>query len=125
MPFTRLQEIILHEAWQRWVVNVEMPQTNPDVILIEGYAPVLGSREGFMVPGRREIPPRVECYRVPGVARVITGYYSDRIICNPLQQEIVASSIRDKLDSAGFISSDRLEDAYKASLARLAPQLGA
>ncbi|MSP11364.1 MAG: hypothetical protein EXR62_00260 [Chloroflexi bacterium] len=122
MPITRLQEIILHEAWQRWVVNLELPETNPDVILVQGYVPALGSREGFMLPKRREIPPRVECYRVAGVVRVVTGYYADRIICDPLQRETVASAIRTKLDSAGFISSEHLKDAYMASLSRLAPQ---
>jgi len=105
-------------ALKQWVVDVEASEEAPALIFLRGHSPASGTRYGFILAGRGEIPSRVQVVRgLKGVVRVDDGFYTSVILCDPDRRDALIQEIRVRLAALGFLTTAE----WEAEVARAAP----
>ena len=97
-------------ALRQWIVDVEASATTPNLIYLRGHSPANGTRHGFMLREKTEIPSRVQALRgLKGVERVDDGFYTSVVYCDPARRDELVEAIRGRLTEAGFLTTAEWE----------------
>jgi hypothetical protein len=97
-------------ALRQWIVDVERSNDAPNVIYLRGHCPANGTRHGFIMRGREDIPSRLLAVRgLKGVTRIEDGFYTSTVYCEPERRASLVEEIQARLVELGFITSDEWE----------------
>ena len=97
-------------ALRQWIVDVEASDTTPSLIYLRGHSPANGTRHGFMLRERTEVPSRVQALRgLKGIVRIDEGFYTSVVYCDPARREELVEAIRARLAEAGFLTTAEWE----------------
>ena len=97
-------------ALRQWIVDVEASETTPQLIYLRGHSPANGTRHGFMLRERTEVPSRVQALRgLKGIVRIDEGFYTSVVYCDPARREELVEAIRARLAEAGFLTTAEWE----------------
>ena len=98
------------QALRQWIVDVEASETTPQLIYLRGHSPANGTRHGFMLRERTEVPSRVQALRgLKGIVRIDEGFYTSVVYCDPARREELVEAIRARLAEAGFLTTAEWE----------------
>ena len=97
-------------ALRQWIVDVEASDTTPNLVYLRGHSPANGTRHGFMLRERTEVPSRVQALRgLKGIDRIDEGFYTSVVYCDPARRDEVVAGIRARLAEAGFLTTAEWE----------------
>ncbi|MCW5853931.1 MAG: hypothetical protein KIT87_27945 [Anaerolineae bacterium] len=97
-------------ALRQWIVDVEASETTPQLIYLRGHSPANGTRHGFMLRERTEVPSRVQALRgLKGIEQVDEGFYTSVVYCDPDRRDALVEAIQARLAEAGFLTTAEWE----------------
>lgn len=97
-------------ALRQWIVDLEVSESTPGLVLMKGHSPAHGTRHGFMLRDMPEVPSRVQILRgLKGITRVDEGFYTTLVYCEAARQNDVIQEIGARLADLGFITSAQWE----------------
>lgn len=110
-------------ALKQWVVDVEASEAAPALIFLRGHSPASGTRYGFILAERGEIPSRIQVVRgLKGVVKVDDGFYTSVILCLPDSRDTLIQEIRARLAALGFLTTAEWEAEAAATAPRQDPR---
>ena len=110
-------------ALRHWIVDVEASDTTPNLVYLRGHSPANGTRHGFMLRERTEVPSRVQALRgLKGIERVDEGFYTSVVYCDPARRDELVAAIRARLAEAGFLTTAEWEARSAAEVATEDPR---
>lgn len=103
-------------ALKQWIVDVEASAEAPSLIYLRGHSPANGTRYGFILAERGEIPSRVQVVRgLKGVVKVNDGFYTSVVLCDPDRRAALIDEIRRRLAALGFLTTAEWEVSVTAT----------
>lgn len=105
-------------ALKQWIVDVEASAEAPSLIFLRGHSPANGTRHGFILADRGDIPSRVQGVRgLKGIVKIDDGFFTSVVHCDPARRDALVEEIRAHLARQKFLTTTE----WEAAVATLPP----